>query len=250
MRCRIFWVLILMWSFPVLARAPKAKKPPRERHDAKGFIVLNNERLEVRWTDGDSFSFREGAHKGTGTRITGYNTLEAYGPVHQWGDWTADELLALAKASSQVAAEKEWACTTDGQHDGYRRLLVNCPQLAVEMVRLGHGLAYAVDGEKTRPEVVAAQQDAMKHRRGMWKKGVTHGVITSLHSLGEDGDEAQTETYNRVVDTRSGQALKRKHSERYATCQNVCESTDGQQSCMVYVPFKHRYRGQPDCLLR
>jgi hypothetical protein len=44
------------------------------------------------------------------------------------------------------------------------------------------------------------------------------------------------------------QALKRVHTQRYETCQTVCETTDGQQSCMVYVPFKKRYRGQPDCL--
>ena len=76
----------------------------------------------------------------------------------------------------------------------------------------------------------------------------TFGVITSLHSLGEDGDDEQAETYNRVVDTRTGQALKRVHAQRYETCQTVCETTDGQRSCMVYVPFKKRYRGQPDCL--
>lgn len=38
------------------------------------------------------------------------------------------------------------------------------------------------------------------------------------------------------------------HTQRYETCQTVCETTDGQQSCMLYVPFKKRYRGQPDCL--
>ena len=83
----------------------------------------------------------------------------------------------------------------------------------------------------------------------MWAKGVVNGVISSLHSLGEDGD-AQTESYNRVVDTRTGQALVRKHSNTYATCQTVCEETDGDKSCMIYVPFKRRYHGQPDCLLK
>jgi endonuclease YncB( thermonuclease family) len=229
-------------------RGSRTKKPPKEKHDALGFIVLNGTRVEVRWTDGDSFSFKEGEHKGTGTRLIGYNTLEAYGPVHQWGEWKPEELFALAKASSQVAAAEEWECTSDGKLDGYKRMLIRCPKLAVEMARQGHGLAYAVDGEKPDPEVVAAQAEAMKEKRGMWEKGTTFGVITSLHSVGEDGDEAQSEAYNRVVDTRTGQALKRKHSNRYETCQNVCLETDGQKSCMVYVPFKHRYRGQPDCL--
>ncbi len=95
--------------------------------------------------------------------------------------------------------------------------------------------------------MVNAQQAAIKAKVGMWAKGSTNGVITSLHSVGEDGNESP-EAYNRVVDTRTGQALKRKHSETYDSCQNVCVDTDGTQSCMVYVPFRHRYRGQPDCL--
>ncbi|MFZ5444473.1 MAG: thermonuclease family protein [Myxococcota bacterium] len=239
-------LVVLLASLATVALAG-SKKPKKERHDAFGFIVLNGVRTEVRWTDGDSFSFVDGEHKGQGTRLVGYNTLEAYGPVHQWGEWTPRELFALAKKSSTVAAAQEWECTTDGKVDGYKRLLVRCPKLAVEMARAGHALAYAVDGEKADPEVLAAQAEAMKAKRGMWEKGSTFGVITSLHSQGEDGDD-DGEAYNRVVDTRTGQALKRAHRDRYATCQTVCEDTDGQRSCMVYVPFKKRYRGQPDCL--
>ena len=227
----------------------KGKKPPKEKHDALGFITLNGTRTEVRWTDGDSFKIKEGERKGMGTRLVGYNTLEAYGPVHQWGEWTADELFALAKDSSHVAAATEWNCTSDGKLDGYHRLLVRCEKLAMEMARAGHGLAYAVDGEKPDPEVVAAQAEAIKARRGIWEKGSTNGIITSLHSVGEDGGD-EPSAYNRVVDTRTGAALKRMHTDKYESCQNVCLETDGQKSCMVYVPFKHRYRGQPDYLRR
>jgi endonuclease YncB( thermonuclease family) len=240
-------VLVVLLSCTALGGSKKKKKQPQEKHDALGAVVLNGVRHEVRWTDGDSFKFLDGEVKGEGTRLLGYNTLEAYGPVHQWGEWSAKELFDLAKASSQVAATQEWVCTSDLKRDGYHRLLIKCPKLSIEMARQGHALAYAVDGEKVDPEVLAAQAEAMKEKRGMWAKGTTFGVITSLHSVGEDDDE-QTEAYNRVVDTRTGQALKRKHTQRYETCQNVCETTDGQQSCMVYVPFKKRYRGQPDCL--
>jgi micrococcal nuclease len=252
---RAFGLCCLLLAPAVLAdvappppkKEKKAKKPPQEKHDAFGFITLNGERTEVRWTDGDSFKIKEGPRKGMGTRLTGYNTLEAYGPVHQWGEWTADELFTLAKASSQVAASQEWSCTTEGKLDGYKRLLVRCAKLASEMARAGHALAYAVDGEKVDPEVLAAQAEAIKAKRGMWEKGSTNGIITSLHSVGEDGGD-EPDAYNRVVDTRTGAALKRKHQDRYESCQNVCLETDGQKSCMVYVPFKHRYRGQPDCL--
>lgn len=232
---------------PPSPERPAKKKEKKERHDAVGAITLNGEATAVRWTDGDSFSIQSGPHARKGTRLTGYNTLEAYGPVHQWGAWTPQELYVLAKASSKVAAAKPWVCTTDGKEDGYHRLLVHCPELAVHMAREGHGLAYAVDGEAAAPEVLAAQAEAMKAGRGMWAKGATLGVVTSLHSLNEDGP-GDTEAYNRVVDTRTGQALKRAHRDTYETCQRVCLATDGQQSCMVYVPFKKRYRDQPECL--
>jgi micrococcal nuclease len=218
-----------------------------KKHDARGTIVLNGTKTAVHWSDGDSFKVSEGEFKGKGTRLVGYNTLEAYGPVHQWGEWTAEELFALAEASAPVAAAKEWTCTTDGKEDGYHRLLINCPDLAVEMVKTGYGMAYAVDGASSAAEVLAAQADAQANRRGMWKKGVVKGVITSLHSLGEDGD-TDSQAYNRVVDTRTGQALKRAHQKTYKTCEMVCEETDGEKSCMVYVPFSNRYKKQPACL--
>jgi micrococcal nuclease len=239
--------LFLLSSTGALADKSRSKKPPKEKHDAMGAIVLNGTRTAVRWTDGDSFKVLEGDLKGTGTRLIGYNTLEAYGPVHQWGEWTAQELFEIAKGASQVAASQDWECTSDGKHDGYKRLLVKCPKLSIEMARTGTAMAYAVDGEKPDPDALAAQADAIQNKRGMWEKGATNGVITSLHSVGEDGGE-EPEAYNRVVDTRTGMALKRKHTQRYESCQTVCEETDGQKSCMVYVPFKHRYRAQPDCL--
>lgn len=248
---RVFSTLLVL-STLVLASSVEArskkKSAPKPKHDAAGFITLNQARVEVRWTDGDSFRIKEGPYKGRSTRLTGYNTLEAYGPVHRWGTWSAVELYDVAKASAQVAAEKEWSCTTDGREDGYHRLLIDCAGLAEHMAKAGHGLAYAVDGAKADPKVLAAQADAQTHKRGMWAKGSTLGIVTSLHSVGEDGDDRET-AYNRVVDTRTGQALKRPHQSRYGTCEEVCETTDDQQSCMVYVPFRKRYRSQPDCLL-
>lgn len=243
MRHVLLSVLVLLVASSALAKEKKSKP---KGHSAKGSILLNDEQVLVRWTDGDSFKFLSGKYDGKGTRLVGYNTLEAYGPVHRWGEWTAKELFAIAEASSQVAASREWSCTTDGKADGYGRVLVNCPQLAEEMIRQGHGLAYAVEG--TSPEnLLEAQRDAMKQKRGMWEKGVVKGVITSLHSVGEDGDDSN-EPYNRVVDTRTGSALKREHKNKYEMCQEVCEATDGDTSCMTFVPFKRRYKNKPDCL--
>ncbi len=227
----------------LLAAVAFAKE--KKGHSAKGSILINGEQVRVTWSDGDSFKFHSGPYDGKGTRLQGYNTLEAYGPAHRWGKWTAKELFALAEASSQVAASREWNCTTDGKADGYGRLLINCPELAEEMIRQGHALAYAVEGTADE-KLLAAQTDAMKAGRGMWEKGVVKGVVTSVHSTGER--EGDGPPYNRVVDTRTGAALKRPHEKHYETCEEVCETTDGDVSCMIYVPFEIRYRNKPACL--
>ncbi len=239
--------LLLLAGCSTPAHAHGRHKSHGERHDAWGFIQLNGERAKVHWTDGDSFNIKDGPHQGKGTRLQGYNTLEAYGPVHSWGEWTPQELYEIAKESAAVAAAQEWVCTTDGKEDGYKRLLIDCPELAKEMIRQGYGMAYAVEGSKTPPALLEAQKDAMEHKRGMWAKGASKCVISSLHSVDED-DSSGDRAYNRVVDTRTGEALKHAHQHRYETCQKVCETIDGDESCMVYVPFKRRYRDQPDCL--
>ena len=251
------WVLVM--AVAALARAdveplraaPASSahhKPRHARHDARGSIVLNGERTKVHWSDGDSFRISEGKYEGKGTRLIGYNALEAYGPVHAWGGWTGAELFELAEQSAGVAAAQAWACTTDGKEEGYHRLLISCPELAVEMARTGYGMAYAVEGDTVAPAVLAAQADAQKNKRGMWKKGTAKGIVTSVHSVGEDGDEAAVKAYNRVVDTRTGKALRRPHGHTYKTCEQVCEETDGERSCMLYVPFAMRYRHRPGCL--
>lgn len=241
------WLVLLAAVLSGCAHAGKRHKSNPDKHDAPGFVVLNAERTAIKWSDGDSFKIEEGPFKGRGTRLQGYNTLEAFGPVHRWGEWTPRELFDLAKASSHVAASQEWTCTTDGKEDGYHRVLILCPDLAVEMVRQGQAMAYAPEGGKVDPKALEAQREAQKEGRGMWKKGVVKGIVTSVHSLGEDAHSAK-ESYNRVVDTRTGEALRRPHTSKYETCQEVCETTDGDVSCMVYVPFEIRYRKKPECL--
>ncbi len=245
MNSRLALLLVLA---SLVAHARSKKGPSPDKHDAPATVILNDQKTSVVWTDGDSFSIKEGPYKGHGTRLQRYNTLEAFGPVHSWGTWTPRELYDIAKASSGVAASQEWKCTTDGKLDGYKRLLIDCPEAAKELVRQGHALVYAVEGNKPDPELLILQKEAQKNKVGMWEKGVVSGVVTSVHSLGEDSEKAEAESYNRVVDTRTGEAFARKHKNAYESCQTVCEKTDADQSCMIYVPFKHRYRAKPDCL--
>lgn len=239
-------ILVLLLVLAACASSAKSKKR-RGGHGKQATIVLNGVKTDVTWSDGDSFKIHSGEYDGHGTRLMGFNTLEAYGPVHRWGSWTGKELFKLAKSCTDVAASQEWQCTTDGKKDGYKRLLINCPDLTVEMVRQGQALAFAVDEDESPPAVQAAQADAMREGRGMWAKGTVKAVVTSLHSVGEDG-RTEPQAYNRVVDTRTGKAAKLPHSDTYQTCQEVCVEVEGDTSCMVYVPFNIRYRNKPDCL--
>jgi len=112
----------------------------------------------------------------------------------------------------------------------------------------GYAMVYSVEDKPVDPELLKLQQEAIKNKAGMWAKGAPKGVITSLHSLGEEDSKGATTAYNRVVDIRTGAAQKRQHQKRYDTCEEVCEETDGEKSCMVYVPFEKRYKNRPQCL--
>lgn len=246
MRRRLALLCLLAAGCTTVVTRPGGRRDPKaDEHGAGGFIVLNGERTSVYWSDGDSFTFKSGQYAGQGTRMVGYNTLEAYGPVHRWGGWSREELFDIAKQGARLAASRAWECTTDGDEDSYHRVLVDCPKLAREMAMQGQGLAYAVNG--VPPILVLdAMHQAQRARRGMWAKGVPKGVITSLHSMAEN-DGRYEKSANRVVDTRTGEAPLRKHTDVYETCQEVCLGAEG--SCMVYVPFEQRYKDQPPCLV-
>jgi endonuclease YncB( thermonuclease family) len=210
-----------------------------------GFVVLDGVKTGVRWSDGDSFKFTDGPHKGKGTRLAGYNTLESYGPVHRWGEWRPEELFAIAKGASAVAVSQEWKCSWGGKADGYGRLLIECPELSAEMVRQGIAMAFEVEG-KARPAVLAAQKQAREKKAGMWAKGAPRYVVSSVHSA----DESEGKGYMRVVDTATGLAEQRPHQQVFQSCQEVCIGEAAESSCLVYVPFDNRYRNKPACLRR
>jgi endonuclease YncB( thermonuclease family) len=211
-------------------------------------LLLDGERTEVRWTDGDSFRVLSGPHQGRGTRLQGYNTLEAFGPVHRWGGWTREELYALARSSAGLAASREWRCTSSGEEDRYHRLLVDCPEAAETLIRRGHAMAYSLAGPAPL-SLLSAQEEARRSGAGMWAKGTPDHLLASVHAAGEAGLEGEV-AYDRLVDARTGEARKVVHAGRYRTCQEVCRGEGGDRSCMTYVPFEIRYRNRPACLRR
>ena len=203
---------------PAIALALHAA--PSSADEARSKVTLNGEVIQVHFNDGDSFRVLTGTYKGAKARLFGYNTLESYGPVHQWGDWTAKELYAIAKMATLFARRGVWECKTDGKTDTYGRMLVNCPKLAEEQIRRGYAHAMTVTDDPSEPHLLAAQDEAKAAARGIWAHGIPGYVLTSLHSVEED--TSGHGTYNRLVSSEDGHSVMWRHTNRYRECDNVC----------------------------
>lgn len=151
----------------LLAALPHPALAAGRRPGAPGHVILDGQPTAVRWTDGDSFKVDSGPLKGFGARLQGYNTLEAFGPVHRIAALGPAPLEAIASGSAALLAGTAWTCTTEGKRDGYGRALVSCPEAAAAVVRAGHAMVYAVDA-RPAPALLAAQREAQAARRGIW----------------------------------------------------------------------------------
>ena len=208
-------------------------------------VLLDGQKIQVRWDDGDTF---KGKHPETGkkisARLAGYNTLESYGPVHQWGEWSSEELYLLAKEAGRFASAKEWSCSDTGKGGGYGRLLVDCPELRREILEAGLAHPFSVGSVASEADL-AAQQIAIENKSGIWAKGVPKLLLTSLHSQDEKPDQ---DAYNRSCVVNTGQCDKFTHTNTYTECQLVC-TPELPASCMLYVPYKRRYgAARAECL--
>lgn len=184
-------------------------------------VFLNGVPTPVFFNDGDSFRVLDGVHKGTKARLAGFNTLESFGPVHQWGTWTFKELYVIAKMATLNARRGEWNCESDLKKDTYGRTLWFCKDLAVDQVRKGLAHAMSVTADPARPELLAAQKEAIQNKQGMWAHGAPALVLTSLHSIAEGGGR-DGKTYNRVVSSVDGHSEPWIHTSRYGECDKVC----------------------------
>lgn len=183
-------------------------------------VFLNGIPHPVHFNDGDSFQVISGKHAGTKARLAGFNTLESFGPVHRWGSWSAKELYKNAKMATMNARRGVWHCESDLSTDFYGRILWWCEDLAVDQVRKGLAHAMSVTDAPAKPSVVAAQQEAIKNKRGMWAHGVPEFVLTSIHSNDErPGDKA---SYNRLVSSNDGHSRRWQHTLLYKECEEVC----------------------------
>lgn len=195
-------------------------------------ITLDGVVVDVDWADGDSFRITSGARSGEGARIEGYNTLEAYAPVHRWGDWTYPALAEESGRSTELARGTRWACTTTDESGGFGRILVRCPDLREAL--LIRGLAHLFTLEAPfPPETVALQAEAQAARRGIWEQGVPAAIVTSVSSTADGFDT----TFDRVADATSGYADRVFHDENHQPCDEVCH----RGSCMRYLPYERRF---------
>ena len=204
----------------LLALAGVAASSPTVQAEPRAHVTLNGKPVPVFFNDGDSFRVLSGTYNGAKARLSGYNTLESYGPVHQWGSWTAKELYNIAKMATLFARRGTWTCETDGKTDTYGRMLVWCPDLADALVRGGYAHVMSIDDNPGKAELLEAQKEAIENRRGIWAHGVPDFILTSLHSVEEDTDGSGT--YNRLVSTDDAHSVKWKHTNKYAECDNVC----------------------------
>ena len=206
-------------------------------------IYINDILQEVRWSDGDSFKIVSGKWQGQRARLMGYNTLESYGPVHRWKEWSAWGLYKIAKDAKKIAMKEIWHCKAKDEKDHYGRLLLRCPDLIAAMVTSGYGHLFEVLS-KADPKHLALQQKAIEAKKGMWAKGAPTHLVSSIHSTSENDTK---QAYNRVVNLQTGSADKALHTKEYKTCEWVCVKEG--ESCMLYVPFKQRYgKNKPACL--
>jgi endonuclease YncB( thermonuclease family) len=217
---RTFALASLLLSLFSTIAATDASAEPLTR------VSINGAMTAVYFNDGDSFRIQSGPFKGAQARLSGYNTLESFGPVHVWGDWTAKELYVIAKMATLTARRGEWSCEGDGKKDGYGRLLLFCRDLAKDLISKGLAHNYSIDETPGDAELQEAQRQAMKARIGMWAHGVPRFVMTSLHAKSEGGDK-NGETSNRLISTTDAHSEKWKHDDDYEECQKVCHQVPG-----------------------
>ena len=212
----------LALALGVAAAAAIALSPVHESEAAESQtkVFLNGKPTPVYFNDGDSFRVLGGEFKDAKARLAGYNTLESYGAVHEWGGWTMKELYVLAKMGTYNARDGVWNCESDGSTDTYGRMLVWCPELAADQIRKGYAHAMSIDDNPGKPELLEAQREAIENKRGIWAHGVPDFILTSLHSKEEDVDGYGT--YNRLVSSEDAHSVKWRHDTRYQECDRVC----------------------------
>lgn len=243
-------LVVALSTLALVPAAAPSEAVARESKSGKVEIILDGLPETVNFNDGDSFRILDGPRKGQKARLVGYNTLEAYGPVHFWGDGNGWDFYRVNEKDLDLVREGGWECESQGDVDGYGRILVLCEGLRRRLIAEGLAHVYAYGDEEPDPALIEIQLKAQNERRGMWRYGIPRAIVTSVHSIDEKDDddplaEDRKESYNRLADTRTGKTFVVKHSKVFKPCDAFCHSG----SCMLYVPFDKRFGDErPECL--
>ena len=208
---------------------------------SNGLILLRGKATPVVWQDGDTLTFVKGPLKGKTGRLVGYNTLESYGPVHRWGEWSGQELLGLAVEARRTAASSEWTCTKQKGRASYGRLLIDCPDARAALLETGLAHVFAYEGNPAT-EDLALQSAARMDSRGIWRKGRPETIISNVSA------DNSGRVFLRVVNSRSGKTEVRHQRGDYSICDEICEGPSVSGSCMLFVPYEQRYSASASCL--
>lgn len=212
-------------------------------------VNLDGKDILVCFNDGDTFQMYTEDGRRASARLKGFNSLESYGPVHRWGKWTTQELYENSKAATENARSGSWKCHAAGPKDKYGRLLIDCPDLAQDQIKKGLAHAMFVESGDDNQKLLDIQQQAIRSKVGMWKKGSIDYILTSLHSPEERGLSGKA--YDRFVSSKNGRSLVRNHTNAYTSCETISYTPDEKftASSMVYIPFEKRYgSAQATCL--
>ncbi|MEO0325137.1 MAG: hypothetical protein AAF447_19415 [Myxococcota bacterium] len=216
---RLSFALLLGLGLAMALGALRAPAPAKA--DTTTLVFVNGRMTRVYFNDGDSFRLLDGPYASTSARLAGFNTLESFGPVHAWGSFHPYEIYVLAKEATWHARRGVWHCGTDERRDGYGRLLLDCPDLAMSQIGRGFAHAMQINDRPSNAAYLRAQRQAQQARRGIWAHGIPGFILTSLHSF--DEDPRREWHYNRRVSTRDGHSESRRHRETYRECEWVCE---------------------------
>ena len=139
-------------------------------------VILDGVSIAVEWDDGDTFHGKTADGTKIKARLAGYNTLESYGPVHQWGDWTEKELYAFAKESGVFASKRFGNVQIPKKAedmDGCLLIVQDCLRKA--MLENGFAHPFSIGGPAPEADMQALRT-GIENKAGIWAKGCTEIV--------------------------------------------------------------------------
>ena len=154
---------------PATDRAPPPAQATGDRAEqgCPATIRIGGVWVPAKWLDGDTLKYQDpDSGRQVNARLEGFNTLESYGPVHQWGDWSAAELAVLAAEATSFARSRGWRCQDTGRSGGYGRQLFSCPDLARALLERGYAHVFSL-GRRGAKSWLAWQRAAQTARLGI-----------------------------------------------------------------------------------